>query len=181
MCILPLREKGSTLVTDEQENEKKRTIMLDPSTFLYDQKASLELRVLSESAQDGTTIQDMTYVSPRGGEVSAYLIFPSQLVPGAGLIFGHWGEGNREEFVDEALVLARLGLVSLCPDAPFRRPTEHEPPLIEIPQGDLQGIVDVCRGVDLLTSRFPLPAYIRAPWLYRPQLRRQPWGSTRRN
>jgi dienelactone hydrolase len=140
----------------QNSREKGRKIMLDPSAFLYDQQVSFELTVLSERVQDGTTMQDITYASPRGGEVSAYLIFPSQQAPGAGVIFGHWGEGNREEFVDEALVLARLGLVSLCLDAPFRRPTAYEPPLIEIPQGDLQGIVDVRRGVDLLTSRFPL-------------------------
>ncbi|MFL5652873.1 MAG: alpha/beta hydrolase [Ktedonobacteraceae bacterium] len=132
--------------------------MLDPSAFVYDQKTSLELRVLSERAQDGTTIQDITYASPRGSEVPAYLIFPSQQAPRAGLIFGHWGEGNREEFVDEAVILARLGFVSLCPDAPFRRPVEHEPPLAEIPQGDLQGIVDVRRGVDLLLECFDLPS-----------------------
>ena len=58
--------------------------------------------------------------------------------------------------MEEALVLARLGLVSLCLDAPFRRASAYEPPLVEIPQSDLQGIVDVRRGVDVLTSRFPL-------------------------
>jgi len=130
--------------------------MLDASAFRYDQQVSLELTVLSERDQDGATVQDVTYASPRGGEVSAYLIYSSQQPPRAGLIFGHWGEGNREEFVDEALILARLGLVSLCLDAPFRRSTAYEPPLIEIPQDDLQGIVDVRRGVDLLISRFPL-------------------------
>ncbi len=31
--------------------------MLDPSTFRYDQKASVALTVLSERAQDGATIQ----------------------------------------------------------------------------------------------------------------------------
>jgi len=132
--------------------------MLDPSAFLYDQNASLELTVLSERTQDNTTIQDMTYASPRGGEVPAYLIFPSKQTPRAGLIFGHWGEGNREEFVDEAVILASLGFVSLCLDAPFRRPVEHEPPLAEIPQGDVQWIVDVRRGVDLFLERFKLPS-----------------------
>ncbi len=132
--------------------------MLDPSAFLYDQKASLKLTVLSEHVQDGTIIQDIMYASPRGGEVPAYLIFPSQQAPRAGLIFGHWGEGNREEFVDEAVILARVGFVSLCPDAPFLRPVEQEPPLVEIPQGDLQWIVDVRRGVDLLLERFKLPS-----------------------
>lgn len=131
--------------------------MLDPSAFGYDQKAPLELTVLSDRTQDGTVLQDITYVSPRGGVVPAYLIAPSQQAPRAGVIFGHWGEGDREEFVDEAVILAHLGFGSLCLDAPFRRPAEHEPALAEIPQGDLQWIVDVRRGVDLLLERFHLP------------------------
>ena len=59
------------------------------------------------------------------------LIFPSQQAPGAGLSFGHLGEGNREEFVNEAIILTRLGFVSLCLDAPFRRPVEYEPQITE--------------------------------------------------
>jgi hypothetical protein len=46
------------------------------------------------------------YASPRGGKVPAYLIYPSEKPMQAGLIFGHWGEGNRSEFVEEAIVLA---------------------------------------------------------------------------
>ena len=65
--------------------------MLAPSAFRYDQQASLDLTVLSQRAQEGTIMQDVTYASPRGGEVSAYLIFPSQQAPKAGVIFGHWG------------------------------------------------------------------------------------------
>jgi hypothetical protein len=130
--------------------------MLDPSSFVYDQKAPLELTVLSERVQDGATIQDIAYASPRGGKVPAYLIVPLQQAPGAGLIFGHWGEGNREEFVDEAVILARLGFVSLCLDAPFRRPAEYEPQLTPPPQAELQWIADVRRGVDLLLERFSL-------------------------
>src|SRR5438876_12420050 len=132
--------------------------MLDRSVFLYDQQVPVALTVLSERAQDGAAIQDVSYASPLSGLVSVYLIGSPASKPQAGLIFGHWGEGNREEFVDEAVILARLGFVSLCLDAPFRRPVEHEPPLAEIPQGDVQGIVDVRRGVDLLLERFELPS-----------------------
>jgi len=57
--------------------------------------------------------------------------------------------------VDEAVVLARLGFVSLCLDASFRRPEEYEPEE-ELPQADLQWIVDVRRAVDLLQDRFKL-------------------------
>lgn len=132
--------------------------MLELTAFQYDQKASLELRVLSERRQDDTIIQDIRYASPRGGEVPAYLIFPSQQSARAGLIFGHWGEGDREEFVDEAIVLTRLGFVSLCLDGPFQRPMEQEPALLDIPQIDMQYIIDVRRGVDVLLERFKLLA-----------------------
>ncbi|HLG64254.1 MAG TPA: hypothetical protein VKY19_20080 [Ktedonosporobacter sp.] len=72
--------------------------MLDPSHFLYDQKAPVVLTVLSERAQDESIIQDVSYASPQGGKVSGYLVVARESKPRAGLIFGHWGEGNREEF-----------------------------------------------------------------------------------
>jgi dienelactone hydrolase len=131
--------------------------MLDPSALDYDQQAPLELTILSERLHDGAIIQDVSYTSPCGGQVPAHLILPSQQAPKAGVIFGHWGEGEREEFVDEAVILTQLGFVSLCPDAPFRRPQEHELSLVEIATGDRQWVVDVRRGVDLLMGRFHLP------------------------
>jgi cephalosporin-C deacetylase-like acetyl esterase len=131
-------------------------MMLDSSSFAYDQKAPLTLTVLAERVQDGATIQDIAYASPRGGNVSGYLILPSKQSPQAGLIFGHWGEGNREEFVEEAIVLTGLGFVSLCLDTPYRRPAEYEPQLQSPPQADLQWIVDVRRGIDLLLEQFSL-------------------------
>jgi dienelactone hydrolase len=131
--------------------------MLDQSYFTYNSKEPIEFTILSERQADGVIIQDISYASPHGGKVSAYLIFPVEQAPEAGLIFGHWGEGNRDEFVDEAIILARLGFVSLCLDAPYRRPTEYEPKIEEPPQAELQWIVDVCRGVDLLQEQFKLP------------------------
>jgi fermentation-respiration switch protein FrsA (DUF1100 family) len=142
--------------TDGQEKERKKAIMLDPSTFLYDQKAPVAFTRLSERAQDEAIIQDVSYASPLGGKVSGYLIGSAKSKPQAGLIFGHWGEGNRDEFVDEAVILARLGFVSLCLDAPYRRPAEYEPHLAEPPQAELQWIADVRRGVDLLVEHFAL-------------------------
>lgn len=123
--------------------------MLDPSSFAYDQQAPLVLEILAERVQDDALVRDITYASPHGGKVPAYLIFPVQQAPQAGLIFGHWGEGDRIEFVDEAIVLARLGFVSLCLDAPGRRSAEYEPQRTQ-PQMELQWIVDVRRGVDVL-------------------------------
>ena len=127
--------------------------MLDVSTFAYNSEAPFELAVLSEQGKAGERLQDISFKSPLSGKVSAFLVIPSAPQPRAGLIFGHWGEGNRGEFVDEAVVLARLGVVSLCLDASFCRPVEYEPEE-ELPQADLQWIVDVRRAVDLLQDRF---------------------------
>jgi hypothetical protein len=129
--------------------------MPDVSLFQYDATAPLEFVVLAERAAGSAVIRDITYASPRGRKVSAYLITPSQSAPQAGLIFGHWGEGNREEFVDEAVILTAVGFASLCLDAPFLRPQERELALVEVPQLDAQWVVDVRRGVDLLLAEFP--------------------------
>lgn len=128
--------------------------MLDVSLFAYKAEAPFEFTVVSEQMRDDVRIQDISFKSPLSGKVSAYLILPAESEALAGLIFGHWGEGDRGEFVDEAVVLAQLGFVSLCLDASFRRPAEYEPEE-ELPQADLQWIVDVRRAVDLLQDRFP--------------------------
>jgi cephalosporin-C deacetylase-like acetyl esterase len=134
--------------------------MLDFSTFAYRTEASLELTVLQEQVRDGVRIQDISFKSPLSGRVSAYLILPSMARPQAGLIFGHWGQGNRDEFVDESVVLAHLGLASVCLDASFCRPQEYEAEET-LPEADLQWILDVRRTVDLLQDRFALaPGHI---------------------
>jgi dienelactone hydrolase len=139
----------------QSEEERKEPLMLDLSTFAYNSEAPFELTALSERVKDDERIQDISFKSPLRGKVSAYLIGPPEPLPRAGLIFGHWGEGDRGEFVDEAVVLARLGFVSLCLDASFRRPVEYEPEEA-LPQADLQWIVDVRRAIDILQDRFEL-------------------------
>lgn len=129
--------------------------MLDVSMFAYNAEAPFELTTLAEHMRGDVRIQDISFKSPLRGRVSAYLIIPTDSEVLAGLIFGHWGEGDRGEFVDEAVVLAHLGIVSLCLDASFRRPAEYEPEE-ELPQADLQWIVDVRRAVDILQDRFTL-------------------------
>ena len=130
--------------------------MLDISTFAYNSELPFEFTVLSEQVEDRARIQDVSFKSPLSGKVSAYLIVPPEPQIRAGLIFGHWGEGDRREFVDEAVILARLGFVSFCLDASFRRPAAYEPEE-DLSQADRQWIVDVRRAVDILQHRFELP------------------------
>lgn len=129
--------------------------MPDLSLFAYDTAAPLALTVVAEREQDGAQVQEVAFRSPLGGRVSATLIVPPGGPPQVGLIFGHWGQGDRGEFVDEAVVLARLGVGALCLDAPFRRPLDYD--AAEDPAAaDRQWVVDVRRGVDLLQERFAL-------------------------
>ena len=90
--------------------------------FDYDAKQPLELHdTVIEEFTDGT-LHDITYTSPKGGPISAYLIVPKGTGPFAAILFGHWGNGTRAEFIPEAKIYARAGAVSLIPDYPWDRP-----------------------------------------------------------
>src|SRR5262249_41943301 len=73
-----------------------------------------------------------------GGTVSAYLVVPVGTGPFPVVIYGHWympgsEKKNRAEFLEEAVVLAQSGLVSLLPDHVSVRPgfVEDDTPLNE--------------------------------------------------
>ncbi len=109
---------------------------------------------------DGFTVQDVSYASPKGGRVTAYLVLPAGSGPFAGIAFGHWGYGNRTEFLPEAEMYARAGAASLLVDypwvrpAPWRRTTARGFAEPEVDRDVfIQAVVDLRRGLDLLASR----------------------------
>jgi len=130
--------------------------------FDYDQSAPLELKTLATQNRGDAIVHDITYASPKGGVVPAYLIVPAKgKGPFAGVIWGHWywtnsDMRNRKEFLDEAIALASAGVVSLLTDGPIARPgyiVETDP--LSGRQGDylVQQVIDFRRGVDLLLAR----------------------------
>jgi dienelactone hydrolase len=131
------------------------------SHFDYDQKAPLGIKELRVEQRGNIAVHDITYNSPKGGVVPAYLVVPKGKGPFAAVIWGHWYWGNsparnRTEFLDEAVALARSGVVSLLTDGPIARPghVENNEPLNEQQITDLvQQIIDMRRGVDLLLAR----------------------------
>ena len=129
--------------------------------FDYDQKAPLNLKQTGVQRHATATVYDITYDSPKGGVVPAYLVVPKGRGPFAAVVWGHWcwqnsSRRNRNEFLDEAVALAQAGTVSLLTDHPMSRPG-YEPikdPLDERNATEfLQQVIDMRRGVDLLTSR----------------------------
>ncbi|HEY6945627.1 MAG TPA: hypothetical protein VI431_10850 [Candidatus Acidoferrum sp.] len=136
--------------------------------FDYDSKAPLDVQEAGVEHRGGVAIHDIFYASPKGGRAPAYLVVPEGRGPFAAVIWGHWYWPNseffnRKEFLDEAVVLANAGVVSLLPTGPGARPGHvqdkdsswwawrrlSERQVMEL----VQAIVDMRRGVDLLLAR----------------------------
>ena len=130
--------------------------------FDYDAKLPLEMKVRGTEKRGGATVYDITYASPKGGVVPAYLVVPATgKGPFAAVIWGHWywtssDMRNRKEFLDEAIALAPVGVVSLLTDGPIARPAyvADPNPLSEKNSAyKVQQVIDMRRGVDLLLTR----------------------------
>jgi dienelactone hydrolase len=129
--------------------------------FDYDQKAALGLKEIGIEHRGDAAVHDISYSSPKGGVVPAYLVVPKGKGPFAAVVWGHWywknsPMRNRKEFLDEAVALAQAGVVSLLTDGPIARPghVEIKDPLDEQNATDfLQQVIDMRRGVDLLLAR----------------------------
>jgi dienelactone hydrolase len=125
--------------------------------FAYDRSAVFDLREVSTREQNGVIIQDINYAAQtrQRERIKAYLIKPNGNAPSAGVLFFHWlgtPNGDRTQFLDEAVALAKLGVVSLLIQGYF-------PWVVEPADGQTDGqrVVDetkeVRRGLDLLLSQ----------------------------
>ncbi len=129
--------------------------------FEYDQKTPLDVREAGVEKRGDVSVHDISYSSPKGGRVPAYLVVPSGKGPFAAVLWGHWympGSEfrNRKEFLAEAVALAPAGVVSLLVDGPIARPgfVADQTPLNEQQiEARVQSIVDMRRGADLLLAR----------------------------
>lgn len=128
--------------------------------FAYDGTAPLNATQKLLWEREGVQVFDLLYDSPRGGKVTGFLVVPSKRTGrNAGMVFGHWGPGNRTEFLPEAQVLARMGAVSVMVDYPWKRPAPWYADSDNIAEPDkavslqAQAVVDLRRAFDLLAAR----------------------------
>jgi dienelactone hydrolase len=137
----------------------------------YDKSAPLNIKQGGIEERDGVTIHDISFsspvserstaIGPNGGTVTAYLIVPQGQGPFPAVIFGHWcmpgsEKKNRAEFLDEAIILAHSGVISLLPDHVIVHPgfVEDSTPLNEQQIAvEVQQDVNLRRGADLLLAR----------------------------
>jgi dienelactone hydrolase len=127
--------------------------------FDYDSKPPFDIHDKIIEEFDGGALHDITYASPKGGPVGAYLVVPKGKGPFAAVVFGHWGNGTRSEFIPEAKLYADAGAISLIPDYPWERAEPWHKALdhFDKPQIDrdaeIQAVIDLRRGIDLLLAR----------------------------
>lgn len=125
----------------------------------YDSTQPLDSKETLLLERDGIKVYDISYASPREGRVTAYLVVPPGKGSFAGLVFGHWGPGNRTEFLPEAMLYAEAGATSLLVDypwvrpAPWRRDLQYFSDAEEDREIYVQAVVDLRRGIDLLLAR----------------------------
>jgi dienelactone hydrolase len=137
----------------------------------YDKSAPLNTKQSGVSDREGVKVYDISYASPvgdrgaavgpAGGVVTAYLVVPAGKGPFPAVIYGHWcmpgsEKKNRTEFLDEAVVLAHAGVISLLPDHVMVHPgfVEDNTPLNEKQIAvEVQQDINIRRGADLLLAR----------------------------
>jgi len=137
----------------------------------YDASTPLNVRQSGVQERQGIAILDITYRSPlgdraagvgtNGGNVTAYLVLPSGKGPFPAVIFGHWcmpgsDKNNRTEFLDEAVVLAQAGVLSLLPNHVTAQSGFPEDETLLNDQQiavEVQQVINLRRGADLLVAR----------------------------
>ncbi len=137
----------------------------------YDRNAPFAIQEAGVQDRGGIKVHDISYavptgdraasLGPNGGRVTAYLIVPPGKGPFPAVIYGHWcmpgsEKLNRTEFLDEAVVLARSGVIALLPDHVIAHPDfVQSKEMLNTQQIDVivQQVVNTRRGADLLLAR----------------------------
>ena len=126
--------------------------------FDYDASLSFAINEIGVEVRDGVTVKDITFTAVRGGNpVSAYLVAPDRAESCAAILWVHWlGEehSNRNQYLDEAVELAKLGVVSLLPNAMWSQENwyRNRVPAEDYANG-IRQVIELRRAMDLLLSQ----------------------------
>ena len=161
MRPIPYLLAASLLLCPSSARPAGRTSGLDAlplHLFAYDAASPLELESRVNQARPDMTIYDVTYASPKGGRVPAYLGVPTSPGPHAGILIQHGMPGSRDSMFRLLTTLTRTGAVTLAITAPWARAEvagTRDGVLSFTPKDaeeQVQLIVDWRRGIDLLQS-----------------------------
>jgi len=156
-------DTSTALPRDAQTITETITPTSPPASFNYEKTASLfdyekesPVAITENSVQqeDGFTLYDIHYPSPKGGDVPAYLLIPDGAGPFAAILLMHGSSGSRASLLSFAKDLAPTGAVVLTVSGPAARTPNRDWIHFTAQDRDeqIQLIIDLRRAVDLLTQ-----------------------------
>jgi len=159
LWIVPAR--GSDPTHPVIETAARTAIPFEKLTAMFAYDAGIPLNAHAEKPEsvEGALVTAVSYGGGRG-PVSATMVTPSRHGKYPAIIFVH-DYGKRDEFLPEALSLARARLpsISLLIDAPAERPVGWRRSFNSLSDNDndreihIQAVIDIRRGIDLLAAR----------------------------
>lgn len=125
----------------------------DTNFFDYDPKTPIEIEELGAYPGDSLVNHEITYSSKAlDREVGAYLVVPTGEGPFPAVVFLHKYPGDKDQFLDEAKMMAKMGVVSLLVEGYF--PWRTRPKNLEADRQSIRRqIIELRRAVDVLASR----------------------------
>lgn len=125
--------------------------------FVYERPDDFDLEEHVSGERDDVIIKDISYAAYNElrGRLQAYLVMPRGQRSFAGIVFFHWlgrPKGDRNEFLDEALSLAKQGAASLLIQGffPWSEPfTDIEADRRRI----VEQTIELRRAIDLLLAQ----------------------------
>ncbi len=130
---------------------------LDPAkVFAYDAVKPLNVKMGKTEEVEAMQVTEISYDSPKIGRVPGYIVVPPGNGPFGGIVYMHWGQANKTEWLAEGVEMAKRGAVSIMIDAPYWRP--EVPPASNATaeaerDNHIQMVVDLRRAVDVLVAR----------------------------
>jgi len=124
--------------------------------FDYDAEAELEIEEHDWTQEHRYTRADLSYASPEGGRVPAYLFQPEGEGPYAGIVMMHGMPGSRDNALRMAPRYVETGAVVIAISAPWARPDGPREDILRFDARDrdeqVQLIQDLRRAVDFLLA-----------------------------
>ena len=123
---------------------------------LFSYNAKLDYKISEDTAfyKNNILIRGISYIScnPVHGRIKAYLVMPSSQPPYAGITYFHWlgrPNGNRNEFLDEAIEMADHSVLSILIQGYFpwtEQPVSGEKDKQQV----IDQTIDLRRAIDIL-------------------------------
>lgn len=158
LLALMLAACGAAAETPSVETAERSSPSASPdpadTLFAYDADAPLELTDVGTVEEVGREIRDVTYASPHGSEVSAYIAEPDE-PSGIGILMTPGMPEKRHQYRDPVARFACAGATAMVVDAPWARTDDRggDTAMTFTPQDadeQVQLVVDLRRAVDIL-------------------------------